>query len=743
MPHSVSTAALAAFLLLPAALAPESPSDDGSTEQEPTAQPGSVVSGDVLYFQDIKEFEPRLWDDGSAHGGIARLATVLDQQRTELGDPLVAFGGELAGGSVFGSFYRGMPFVEAFNELRVDVGNLGNHDFDYGEAHARDLMDAADFPWISASFIDGDGAPVSPDGATHVDRSGELTVGFLALGGEIDRTVAAGAVLERPQVEAAREAVDDLQAEEVDVVVLLSQISRADTEGVMEQVPEIDLALREENDAQSPAEIHTIADGRYMIAPEADYGTVIHARLSVDRDTGEVAVDPEVIPVDEGVDEDPRWVAESDRYYAELDERLADPLGEATRRLDVAELGVIVADSYREYFGADIGWQNGGGIRAELPAGTITRRAANSVLPFGNGVVHIETTGAALRTALEQGIESNPEGGNGFPRTAGLTFEFDPNAPFGRRVTSMTDDSGAHIEADATYTVAISQFLANGGDGVDAFLDATTLSDGALVDIDALGAYLENHGAIPVEGGSGAPGPDPDPLYGYFLTNGWDGGRADHAFMFGRHGDQALVGDWDGDGTDTISVRRGTETYVNNAPRGGAAETVIRYGRAGDEVLVGDWDGDGVDTLAARRGATYHLRNTLSGGPADTELTYGRPGDVVLVGDWDGDGVDTLAVRRGAEYLLSNRMTDGWADTVVVYGRSTDEVLVGDWDGDGVDTLTVRRGNTFFVDNLLEGGPAQLTMSYGRAGDTVIVGDWDGDGTDTVGVRRTPAPAAG
>ncbi|MGO1833544.1 MAG: hypothetical protein ACTH0C_02625, partial [Actinomycetaceae bacterium] len=59
----------------------------------------------------------------------------------------------------------------------------------------------------------------------------------------------------------------------------------------------------------------------------------------------------------------------------------------------------------------------------------------------------------------------------------------------------------------------------------------------------------------------------PAPGIGYFLNNGWDG-QADSVFAFGRPGDLALVGDWDGDGIDTIALRRGNELHLTNSPDG-------------------------------------------------------------------------------------------------------------------------------------------------------------------------------
>lgn len=224
----------------------------------------------------------------------------------------------------------------------------------------------------------------------------------------------------------------------------------------------------------------------------------------------------------------------------------------------------------------------------------------------------------------------------------------------------------------------------------------------------------------------------------YHLTNSWSG-VTHQSFVYGRSDDRLYVGDWDRDGTDTLTVRRGATYHVKNALSGGAADAVVTYGRPDDTVLMGDWDGDGVDTPAVRRGDVYHIKNSLSGGPADVVLTYGRPDDTVVVGDWDGDGVDTLGVRRGDVYHLKNSIRGGDADAVVSYGRADDEVLVGNWDGRAGDTLGVRRGETFHVKNVIAGGDADIVMTYGRAEDRALVGDWDGDGADTIALRSTEA----
>ncbi|PJM74074.1 hypothetical protein CS006_02715 [Bifidobacterium primatium] len=222
----------------------------------------------------------------------------------------------------------------------------------------------------------------------------------------------------------------------------------------------------------------------------------------------------------------------------------------------------------------------------------------------------------------------------------------------------------------------------------------------------------------------------------YYFANSLKGGKADSVIVYGKPSDVTLVGDWDGDGKDTLAVRRGNTYYVKDSISGGKADKTIAYGRANDMVLVGDWDGDGKDTFAVRRGNVYYFKNSISGGQADRVIGYGKASDTVLVGDWDGDGKDTLAVRRGNTYYVKDSISGGEADTVVAYGRANDTVLVGDWDGDSSDTFAVRRGNTYFFKNTITSGVADVTIAYGRANDRVLIGDWNADGSDTLAVRR-------
>ncbi|WP_152189228.1 ThuA domain-containing protein [Georgenia satyanarayanai] len=346
------------------------------------------------------------------------------------------------------------------------------------------------------------------------------------------------------------------------------------------------------------------------------------------------------------------------------------------------------------------------------------------------------------------GLQNHGEGDDVYFRNVRVA-DLDDTDPEPVEVTpaavTFTDEDGTE---DDTFTIPAVE-------GVEYLVDGEVVPAGTYPGVGTVEVTARaTEGFVLAEGAvaewsftfSTAGQPQPDRRTAEFhLSNTWRG-STDVYFMYGRWADEVLIGDWDGDGVDTIAVRRGNVFHVSNAQQGGDADVVLTYGRPGDVILVGDWNGDGTDTFAVRRGNEYHVKNSLRGGDADSVFRYGRAGDQVLVGDWDGNGTDTFAVRRGATYHVKNSLRGGDADVVFTYGRSGDVVLAGDWNADGRDTFAVRRGATYHVNNSLRGGDADRVVTFGRAGDEVHVGDWDGNGSDTLGVRRpvgaAPAPAA-
>jgi hypothetical protein len=164
-----------------------------------------------------------------------------------------------------------------------------------------------------------------------------------------------------------------------------------------------------------------------------------------------------------------------------------------------------------------------------------------------------------------------------------------------------------------------------------------------------------------------------------YLRNSNTQGVADYEFFFGDPGDFPVVGDWDGDGLDTVSIYRQSEgrVYVMNrlgTDGGGLGEADFDFlfGNPGDAPFVGDFDGDGMDSVGLYRRSTgfVYFRNGLSSGVAEFEFFYGDPGDVIVAGDWDGDGDDTVAVYRPGDgrFYVNLENAPGAADHTMTVG---------------------------------------------------------------------------
>lgn len=205
--------------------------------------------------------------------------------------------------------------------------------------------------------------------------------------------------------------------------------------------------------------------------------------------------------------------------------------------------------------------------------------------------------------------------------------------------------------------------------------------------------YFGNPGDVPFLGDWDCDGVDTPGLYrrsdGYvYLRNENSAGVADIRFFFGNPGDVPVAGDFDGDGCDTVSIYRPSEArfYIidrlGSADGGlGTADRDYAFGDIGDVPFAGDFNGDGIDTVGVRRPTTgtVHLRNVHAPGAADLSFTFGDPGDVVVLGDWGGDGVDTVGVFRTAEARFHLRFTNtpGPGDIDFLFGESTFIPIIG------------------------------------------------------------------
>lgn len=205
--------------------------------------------------------------------------------------------------------------------------------------------------------------------------------------------------------------------------------------------------------------------------------------------------------------------------------------------------------------------------------------------------------------------------------------------------------------------------------------------------------------------------------------------RVNYDFELGTLGDKPVVGDWNGDGRDTVGVRRPSSgafyTRVSNSP--GALAGPYYYGNPSDIGIVGDWDGDGDDDWGVYRPSnqTFYRQGFSS-------ILYGNPGDVPIVGDWDNNGVDDIGV-----YRPSNQTFYRYGSSSILYGNPGDQPVIGNWNASGGDEIGVYRpGARRFY--LRYSSTSTQVRYFGANGTTPtpISGDWNNDGRGTVGMWR-------
>ena len=181
---------------------------------------------------------------------------------------------------------------------------------------------------------------------------------------------------------------------------------------------------------------------------------------------------------------------------------------------------------------------------------------------------------------------------------------------------------------------------------------------------------------------------------------------------------------------------------------GGGAVSTVSFGNLGDVPLMGDWDGDGVQTVGVWRpsdSAFYLGLANVAGGGTVTRIAFGNSTDQPLAGKFGTDKTrDTVGVFRastGTFYLASANVAGGGNVQVVKFASPGDSPIAGDWDGDGTTTVGIFRpsnGTFYLAGSNTTGGGSVSTVSFASPGDTPLAGDWNGDGITDVGVYRAP-----
>ena len=468
------------------------------------------------------------------HGSIelyAKVAAMKGDYEARGAQVILADAGDYSQGTVYVSVNKGKDAVTMMNAAGYDVATIGNHEFDYGYAQLKSNLDSAVFKVVCANVLQ-DGSPVF-DAYTMINKGG-VQVAFVGLETPEAQTKANPALIQGltflagdEMYAAVQTQVDAARTAGADIVIVLTHLgvdssSEPNTSyDLYEKVTGIDFII----DGHS----HTVMTKGPEGEPIQSTGTALNniGVITIDNATKKIESN-ELIPIWHTEEVDGKEVtvydytksdatvandakAIIDPIDADYDQKFAESAVDLNgakapgNRTEETNLGDLITDAMMWAIktkapGVDmnnaVAITNGGGIRAAIAKGDITKKDVNTVLPFGNTLAVVYVKGSELLEALEVSTYCTPKSLGGFPQFAGMEVElntaceYDANDTtypgstyFGpksiNRITIKTVN-GKAFDKDATYAVITNDFLAAGGDTYYAFAAAQTQFDTGL-----------------------------------------------------------------------------------------------------------------------------------------------------------------------------------------------------------------------------------------------------------------------
>ena len=457
--------------------------------------------------------------------GYSYMASLKAEIEKDGGNVIVVDNGDFTNGNIYVSLSKGESAVTLMNQVGYDIVALGNHEFDFGYENLKTNLEKASFNVICSNVFK-DGKPIFDSEIIY--KIGKLKIGFFALLTPETQTKVNPASIQgisftekEDLYKVAQEEVNKLK-DKCDIIVCLSHLGVDDESmgnrsyDVYANVEGIDFII----DGHS----HTVMTEGKNAEPIQSTGTLFAniGVIVIDNNTKEIVsnelFDTASLQLDSDV------LATIQNVIATVDNEFGAKFAESEVRLEgektsvrsfETNLGDLICDALiwsvtnetTLEVDADhvVAVTNGGGIRATIEAGDISRSTIKTVLPFGNTIAVNYVTGSELLEVLEASTYCTPEAIGGFPQIAGMKIKIDTTIPYDpgeeypdstyaapksiKRVTVL-DVNGKTFDESATYAVVTNNFCAAGGDTYYAFkkaydagkgFDTSILMDEALV----------------------------------------------------------------------------------------------------------------------------------------------------------------------------------------------------------------------------------------------------------------------
>jgi len=466
------------------------------------------------------------------HGAIAGYAyiTALKADYEAKGaEVILVDAGDYSQGTSYVSVTKGLDAIEMMNAAGYDVVTLGNHEFDYGYTQLKDNMTKAKFKVLCADVFNADGTPIFDANYTYTTKSG-VKVGFFGMETPETQTKANPTKIKGLTFATndafTKAAADQVEAlKDADVVICLAHLG---VDGESKPYRSTDLYAAVKG-------IDFIIDGHsHTVMTKGENGEPIQSTGTAFANIGVIVIDDatkkiesnSLFEIKEDTAKDATVAAAAKTIVDRVDKEYGVVFAKSEVTLNGAKApngnrdsetnnGDLITDAMlwkvmqnKEGLTVDadhvVAITNGGGIRAAIKPGDVTKKDINTVLPFGNTVAVIYVTGAELLEALEASTYNLPVGG--FPQVAGINFTlstavaYDANAetypastyygPKSINRVVINSINGKEFKADDTYAVVTNNFVAGGGDTYYAFAAASAQFDTGIPLDEAVMEYV-------------------------------------------------------------------------------------------------------------------------------------------------------------------------------------------------------------------------------------------------------------
>lgn len=463
--------------------------------------------------------------------GYAYIAQLRDDFEKKGATVLLVDAGDFSQGTTYVSTSKGADAVTMMNAAGYDLVTLGNHEFDYGYPQLVENLEKAEFAVLCADVFDANGRPIYNSAVTF-DTGKGATIGFIGLETPEAQTKANPALIKGLDFVAE----DDLYSQTQAVIDAL------ENKGVDTIIGLFHLGVDSESDPNRSIDVYNnttgldfVIDGHsHSVMTESEEGLPIQSTgtafanigvIVINSKTGVIEdnylISTEGLAKKESVSEVTQTII--DRVNAEYDIVFASNSVELNgdrepgNRTEETNLGDLITDAMMWTILRDEGSltvdkehtvaiTNGGGIRAWIHSGDVTKKDVNTVLPFGNTIAVVYVKGSELLEALEASTYCTPVSIGGFPQVAGIDFTIDTTKAYDKNSESYPQSTyygpasinrvtinsvnGAPFELDATYAVITNNFVAAGGDTYYAFAAASSQFDTGIPLDEAVMDYI-------------------------------------------------------------------------------------------------------------------------------------------------------------------------------------------------------------------------------------------------------------